>query len=254
MNHYEQVLEEIRKKRELLASEYVPELYLILRDEERLLPEKCRVRIELDCEDIWNRDTIRKYLPPETKSATKRKAGKISAQVKKKKRKEPKLLAAIATDTGQCSEVFDNDRDTSDKSDNSVGVNPTENSSVEQKEQESSPFRGIGDSQDSRNVWTEDYSSHLITDIQLDEFRELLEDLSPDERISECLRDILFLPSRLAEQISLRVHESRVSGTTPNFELEHNGICITSVRLCSNNGNLPETSYPLKEQGNTERC
>jgi hypothetical protein len=236
LSHYEEVLNELRKKWKKMTSEYIPELYNILRDEEQLSPEASRTRIEYDCSDIWTKDTIRKYLPPETKSATKRKAGKISAEVKKKKkeRKEPKLLAAIA-DTSQRSEVLDNDHGTSD---NSVEMNPTENGFVGQKEQELSSFGESTDSRDSTNVWTEAYNSRLIVDRQKDEVWELLEDLSLDDCISECVKKSLLLPSRLAEQIYLDVYETRSLGIISDFELAYDGTQVISIRKSGSNHDI----------------
>lgn len=251
LSHYEQVLEEVRKKKEMLASEHIPELYLILRDEERLSPEECRAKIEDDCSDIWTEDTIRKYLPPETKSATKRKAGKISAEVKKKKeRKDLKLLAATASNSGQSSAVLDSDRDRDNNGCNSVETNPTETGFVGQKEQESRTFQEFPDSQHSSNFWTEDYFLSQIEDRHKDERRELSEDLSMDENLSECASKSLFLPSWLAEQIYLDVNESQASGIIPNFELEHDGIRIVSITKCSDKGNRNFSDTDLYPEDN----
>lgn len=135
MSHYQRVLDELRRRTDKLASEYIPELYYILKDEEKRPPEDCRAIIERDCGGMWSEDTIRKYLPPETKNATKRKAGTISAEVKKKK-KERKQAAKplVANASGQFSVIID--------SGNSVEINPTENGSVGQREQESEFSRG----------------------------------------------------------------------------------------------------------------
>lgn len=164
-SHYKQVLAEARDKTDKLASEYITELYLILRNEEHHSPEECRTKIESDCGDMWSEDTIRRYLPPETKSAMKRKAGKVSAEVKKKKK--AKLLAATTANSGQYSAVLDSDDN--NYGHDSVEMNPTENGSVEQKEPESRTFQGTADSQDSGNVWTEDYYLTLIAERHKDE-------------------------------------------------------------------------------------
>ena len=92
MSHYNDVLEELKNKKEKLASEYITKMYIILRDEECRPPEECRAKIESDCSDIWSEDTIRRYLPIEVKNTAKRKAGKISAEVKKKKAKEAAMV------------------------------------------------------------------------------------------------------------------------------------------------------------------
>jgi hypothetical protein len=232
-SHYKQVLAEARDKTDKLASEYITELYLILRDEEQRPPEDCRAIIERDCSDMWSEDTIRKYLPPETKNATRRKAGTISAEVKKKKK--AKLLAATTANSGQYSAVLDSDDN--NYGHDSVEMNPTENGSVEQKEPESRTFQEITDSRHSGNVWTEDYFLSRIEDRHKDEKRELEEDLAMDEHVSECVSKSLLLPSELAKQIYSDVNESRTSGIIPDFELEHDGIRIVSITKCSDNGN-----------------
>jgi hypothetical protein len=84
-SHYDEVLNELRQKGEKLANQYIVELYIILRDEEKMPPEDCRDKIEQDCENLWSRATIRKYLPPEAKDQKKRQAGKIGGEEKKKK-------------------------------------------------------------------------------------------------------------------------------------------------------------------------
>jgi hypothetical protein len=84
-SHYDQVLNELRQKGERLANQYIVELYIILRDEEKMPPEDCRDKIEHDCENLWSKATIRKYLPPESKDPKKRLAGKIGGDEKKKK-------------------------------------------------------------------------------------------------------------------------------------------------------------------------
>jgi hypothetical protein len=237
LSHYNGVLEELRNKKEKLASECITELYLILKEEEHRSPEECRAKIESDCSEIWSEDTIRKYLPLEAKNTTKRKAGKISAEIKKKKAKEAKPLVVHSGDSSsssdQISALIDSrssSSGSSNDSDNSVGMNPTENGSVGQKKQESSTFQEIGDrdSQHSGNLWAEDYFSSLIADRLNDEASEEEEDLLMDgERVNKSL----LLPSELAEQIYSDVNASWTSKIIPEFELEHNGIRIVSVRM-----------------------
>jgi hypothetical protein len=82
-SHYDQVLNELRQKGEKLANQYIVELYIILRDEEKMPPEDCRDKIEHDCVDQWSKATIRKYLPPEAKDPKKRLAGKMGGDRKK---------------------------------------------------------------------------------------------------------------------------------------------------------------------------
>jgi hypothetical protein len=83
-SHYDEVLNELRQKGEKLANQYIVELYIILRDEEKMPPEDCRDKIESDCVDLWSKATIRKYLPPESKDPKKRQAGKMGGENKKK--------------------------------------------------------------------------------------------------------------------------------------------------------------------------
>ena len=83
-SHYDDVLNELRQKGERLANQYIVELYIILRDEEKMPPEDCRHKIEHDCVDLWSKATIRKYLPPEAKDPKKRQAGKMEGEEKKK--------------------------------------------------------------------------------------------------------------------------------------------------------------------------
>jgi phage-related minor tail protein len=83
-SHYDEVLNQLRQKGEKLANQYIVELYIILRDEEKMPPEDCRDKIESDCVDLWSKATIRKYLPPEAKDPKKCKAGKMGGENKKK--------------------------------------------------------------------------------------------------------------------------------------------------------------------------
>jgi hypothetical protein len=243
LSHYKQVLAGLREKTNRLASEYIPELYYILKDEEQRSPEDCRAIIERDCGDMWSEDTIRKYLPPEAKNATKWKAGTISAEVKKKKKKERKQaakpLVANTSDSGQFSVLIDSGSDTG--SSNSVEINPTENGSVGQSKQESKSFQEVIDGQHSANVWTEDYFLSLIAERRKDEALDREED-----SIDECINKYLLLPSELAERICLDVNESRTSGIIPNFELEHDGIRIVSVRTLDTKENHAETHDPSR--------
>lgn len=80
MSRYDEVLDEARKKGELIANKYIFELYNILRDEENLQPEDCRAKIEHDCSDLWSKATIRKFLPEEAKNPKKSKAGKLGGR------------------------------------------------------------------------------------------------------------------------------------------------------------------------------
>ena len=48
VSHYDDVLIELRQKGQMIANRYIVELYDILRNEEKLLPEDCRAKIEHD--------------------------------------------------------------------------------------------------------------------------------------------------------------------------------------------------------------
>lgn len=222
LTHYQQVLDELREKNRKLASEYINELYLILKEEESLSPEECRSKIESDCSDIWSEDTIRKYLPPEAKNKTKRKAGKISAELKKLKKakeravkEEAKPLVVVnsgsRSSSGQMSALISSCSSNSRHDiGNSVGFIPTENASVGQP----------------GNVLTEDYFSSLIAERLKDEVLEELENSSTGD---QCMNRFLLLPSELAVQIYSDVNASQGSEIIP--ELDHDGIRIVSVRM-----------------------
>jgi hypothetical protein len=94
--HYNELLKELKEKGKKLADQYIPNLYIILRDEEKIPPEDCRAKIEHDCLDLWSRATIRKYLPPEAMNPKKQIAGKVST-AEKKKRKAAMLVVATTT-------------------------------------------------------------------------------------------------------------------------------------------------------------
>jgi hypothetical protein len=117
LSHYDDVLGDLRQKGQILASKYIVDLYIILRDEEKLPPRDCREKIEHDCLDLWSKATIRKYLPDEAKDIPKQKAGKVGGEAKKKKA----VLVAAATKDG-------------------ARINLTENDSDSQNEQESDTF------------------------------------------------------------------------------------------------------------------
>ncbi len=244
MSHYNDVLEELKKKKEKLASEYITRMYVILRDEECRPPEECRAKIESDCSDIWSEDTIRRYLPIEVKNTAKRKAGKISAEVKKKKANEAAMMKEakpLVVNSGSrssschiSSSIGNFSSNSSHDSSNSVGMDPTENASVRQKKQGSTAFQEIKNSQRPEGVLTEeDYFSSLIADRLEDEALEVLENSSTGD---QCMnRFLLLLTSELAEQIYSDVNANRTSSKIiPEFELEHDGIRIVSVRMLEN--------------------
>jgi hypothetical protein len=109
-SHYDDILNELRQKGERLANQYIVELYIILRDEEKMPPEDCRDKIEHDCVDLWSRATIRKYLPPEAKDPKKRKAGKMGGEEKEKNKKKAMIiLAQNTTEEGARTVLAEND-------------------------------------------------------------------------------------------------------------------------------------------------
>lgn len=128
-DHYQKVLEELKEKTKKLASQYVPKLYFILRNEEQRSPDDSRARIVSDCDEIWTKSTIERFFPQEAKNATKRKAGMISAQVKKK-RKDAKLLVAVGGD------VSLSPASTNEISVNNDGNSVEMNSTEKEKEEE----------------------------------------------------------------------------------------------------------------------
>jgi hypothetical protein len=232
-----------------LASEFITELYYILSEEERLSPVECRAKIESDCNDIWSEDTIRKYLPPEAKDNTKRKAGKISAEIKKKVKghqqqqttmnqaTKPLVIAnrtqEIKGKSGQISTLIESDGSNNENNnnntahnDNSVGINPTENCPIRQKKQESGTFQQSAEVL----IHDDDYFPVLLTDRLKDEAFEIMKEplMVSDESMG---KSILLLPSELAEQIYIEVNNSSLSSKIiPEFELEQNGTKIVSVR------------------------
>ena len=229
LSHYQQVLDELREKKENLASKYITELYLILSEEEHLSPGQCRAKIESDCSDIWSEDTIRKYLPPETKDKTKRKTGKISAEIKKRKKEKEQVITQNRN--GQLTALIDNpssrgeNNNANDKNenDNSVGINPTENCPVGQKKHKSGAFQQVAE------AWDDNYFTALLTDRHKEEVLEMMED--PLMLVDVSLeKSLLLLPPELAEQIYIEVNTSRTSEIIPEFELEHDGTKILSVR------------------------
>jgi len=82
LTEYDKLLNEAREKAEtfrLTAKEYIPKMYLALRNENpNLTPEDARDRIEKDCADIWSKRTILDALPDDAKDLKKQKAGRLS--------------------------------------------------------------------------------------------------------------------------------------------------------------------------------
>jgi hypothetical protein len=222
LSHYQQVLDELREKNRKLASKYINELYYILNEEEHLTPVQCRSKIESDCSDIWSKDTIRKYLPLEAKNETKRKAGKISAEIKKRrkakearveKEAKPLIVNSSINDSGGSSDqtsvlIDDRGSGTSDRdnNDNSVGMNPTENGSVRQKGQGSSSFQKGERKLDSGNFRNEDPFSLLVVERLKDEALQEFENRIPIEGFKTDLE-----PLAQVSRETIRVLEKHVN-------------------------------------------
>jgi len=220
-------LEELRDRTKKLASEYIPKLYRVLMDDYHFSPQESRTKIERDCKDIWAADTIKKYLPSETKSLAKRKAGKISADIKrsKKKRAEPKLLVAIGS--SQYSDVPNKGNDYCYNED-PVGINPTENIPPVTSTKKESRI-----TQRTEDVWDEkSFHLSLLVDRHKDEILEEEENLqlAGGETAS---KGTLLLPSELAKQIYSYI-KAAASKNIPDFKLEYNGTKIISISRLSN--------------------
>ncbi len=239
LSHYRQVLDELREKTKKLASKYITELYFILREEEHLSHEVSRAKIESDCSGIWSEDTIRKYLPPEAKDKTKRKAGKISAEVKKRKKAKeaniekeeeeakPLIVNSGMYDSGsssQTSVLIDGRggcRDTSgdDNNDNSVGMNPTENGSIGQKKQESCTFQKMKNNPDSGNFLDEDPFPLPLVERLKDEALHEFEDRIPIEGFKKDLA-----PQVEVDRQRIRVLEKQVNDLEDDLRHKHSQL------------------------------
>ena len=146
-NHYDDVLNELRQKGEKLANQYIVELYIILRDDEKMPPEDCRDKIEHDCVDLWSKTTIRKYLPPEAKDPKKRQAGKMGGEEKEKNKKKAMLILAQNT-TGEGARTA-----------------LAENDSYEQNKQESQTFHNqLNQQLEARKPTQEQYDISKMLD------------------------------------------------------------------------------------------
>jgi hypothetical protein len=214
LSHYDDVLQELRQKGQILANQYIVELYNILRDEEKLPPQDCRSKIEHDCIDLWSNATIRKYLSPEAKDTKKQKAGKIGGE----KKKELQLLAAQ----------------------NGARINLAENDSNSQNEAESKTFHDELHEKLSAIVPTQEMydTTKLLTakdeeneklKVEIEELKTELEDAVKQGAFcaAESSNGILLLPAIFA----MEIHNVVIStgDTVSAFNLEHNGHEITDV-------------------------
>jgi hypothetical protein len=211
LSHYEDVLKEAKEKREKLAVQYIPELYYILRDEQKLQPEDCRARIERDCLDLWSKATISKYLPPEAVNPEKQMAGKIGAKAKKRKKK-------ILVTTDGTTELEESCPDFQMEQD-SARTNLAEIDLVNQKEGESRSFHNDLDQQlSSRTISPELLEANRII---ADKDRKI-EELN-ETRLQKS--SSLFLPNNLTKLIR--------QFPTTDFILTHDGYEVTSVQPAS---------------------
>jgi hypothetical protein len=199
LSRYEEKLAEVKQEAQKLAKQYIPELYTILRDEESLLPEDCRARIEHDCLGIWAKSTIRKYLPEEAKDPSKQSVVRIANEVKKLKK------IAIPSMTQRSS---------------GVGINHTESDSFVQNESQLSSFQNESI---SRFMMGNNPNSELQkSTIKVMPIRNLI-GTNPSQT-----NGVLLLPHNIAREIFHLVRESGVKFTT-NFKLRHNGVEVTRI-------------------------
>jgi hypothetical protein len=217
MSHYDEVLDEARKKGEILANKYIFELYSILRDEERLPPEDCRAKIEQDCMDLWSKATIRKFLPEEAKNPKKSKAGKTGAEQKKKRLEVLQIIE-------QTTDGIKVEADSS-----GARFNPAENNSFSQEKEESRTFhdelsRQLADRSPSRELLE---ATRIIS--EKDSRIKELEDLAAQGNFGH-LNSELYLPEKLAHEIYDAVRIQRSKGIQQiDFILRHDGRHITAV-------------------------
>jgi hypothetical protein len=201
LSHYDDVLQELRHKGQILANKYLVELYNILRDEEKLSPQDCRSKIEHDCIDLWSKATIRKYLSPEAKDTKKQKAGKLGGE----KKKEVQLLAAQ----------------------NGARINLAEDDSISQNKAESSTSHN-----ELQRVSTpEMYDVKGDKDRRIQELEAEVEELV--KQGSWVSNKTIFLPSKFALQIYQATNMNRSLGIPSEFNLEHDGNKVIKVNEVS---------------------
>jgi hypothetical protein len=226
MSHYDEVLDEARKKEELIANKYIFELYTVLRDEENLPPEDCRAKIEHDCIDLWSKATIRKFLPNEAKNLKKSKTGKLGAEQRKKsKGREESRVPLIEQTTGG---------NNIESIDSGARINPAENDSFNEKEEESRRFHTeLGQRLEERVLSPELIEAARIIstkDQRINELEELIRTNSDLRVNSE-----LYLPAKSAQEIHDIIDVNRSVGMTEtDFILRHDGSHIVAVESLDN--------------------
>jgi hypothetical protein len=206
LSHYDDVLAELRQKGQILANQYIVELYFILRDEQKLPPKDCRAKIEHDCLDLWSKATIRKYLPPEAKDPLKQKAGKVGVHAKK-----AMLIVAQPRSAAR--------------------INLAENDSDSQKEQESNTFLSELDHKlASRTISPELFEANKIIkhkDQRIEELQTQLHNFNEYSVYNNTT--MLILSNSLAIEIYNAIRNAMSSGVVLQFKLEHNGQEVTAV-------------------------
>jgi hypothetical protein len=207
LSHYDDVLEELREKGQMLANKYIVELYIILRDEEKLPPRDCRAKIEHDCLDLWSKATIRKYLPDESKDTLKQKAGKMGGEAKKA------MLVVAPTK-------------------NVARINLAENGSDSQKEQESDVFLSqLEHKLSSRTISAELLEANKIIkdkDRRIEELETQLHHNFNEYSIYNNTT-VLILSNGLAIEIYNAIRNVISSEVVLQFKLEHDGQEVTAV-------------------------
>jgi hypothetical protein len=208
MSHYDEVLRELRQKDQILANQYIVELYNILRDEEKLPPPDCRSKIEHDCIDLWSKATIRKYLFPEAKDTKKQKAGKLGGE----KKKEVQLLA----------------------SQDGARINLAENDSNSQNEAESRTSHN--ELKLSARVTTPERNITKVIEDKDNRIKELeaeVEELVKQGSWVSNKSNIIFLSSKFALQIYQATNMNRSLGIPSEFNVEHDGNQVIKVKEVS---------------------
>lgn len=221
MSTYEEVLDEARKKGELIANKYIFELYTILRDEENLPPEDCRAKIEHDCSDLWSKATIRKFLPDDAKNIKKSKAGKLGSEQRKKKKREEKLGLILIGQTTDGSSI--------ETTNSAARINLAENDSLSEEEKESRRFH----TELSQRLQEKVPSPELIEaariisakDQRIEELEKLARRTSDWQVSSE-----LCLPAKLAQEIHDIIDVNTSAGIREtDFILRQDGNHIVAV-------------------------
>jgi hypothetical protein len=238
LRHYDEVLDEARKKGELIANKYIFELYVILRDEEHLPPADCRAKIEHDCIDLWSKATIRKFLPDEAKNPRKSKAGKIGAEQKRKLEEEEKLKSLEVIE-----QTTDGNTFTISNGSPFVRTDLAETDSFSQEEEESRRYHmELYQKLEERKP-----SPELLEAVRIIAEKDLrikeLESLIMQEDFSWKRDFELYLPYKLALEIYDIVNLNRSPERSEiYFILRHDGHYVTAIETSVYGSNSVERS------------